>query len=53
VAYNLLLSGVSAAEASAVAGRLRESGGGVRGVQALVFAVAGGTQLSMNLHRLR
>ena len=53
VAYNLLLAGVSAAEASAVAGRLRESAGGVRGVQALVFAVAGGTQLSMNLHRLR
>ena len=53
VAYNLLLAGVSAAEASAVAGRLRESAGGVRGVQALVFAVAGGTQLSMNLTRLR
>jgi glutamate formiminotransferase len=53
VAYNLLLAGVSAAEASAVAGRLRESAGGVRGVQALVFAVSGGTQLSMNLTRLR
>ncbi len=53
VAYNLLLAGVSVAEASAVAGRLRESAGGVRGVQALVFAVAGGTQLSMNLTRLR
>jgi glutamate formiminotransferase / 5-formyltetrahydrofolate cyclo-ligase len=53
VAYNLLLAGVSAAEASAVAGRLRESAGGTRGVQALVFAVAGGTQLSMNLTRLR
>ncbi len=53
VAYNLLLAGVSAAEASAVAGRIRESAGGVRGVQALVFAVAGGTQLSMNLSRLR
>jgi glutamate formiminotransferase len=52
VAYNLLLAGVSAAEASGVAGRLRESAGGVRGVQALVFAVAGGTQLSMNLTRL-
>jgi glutamate formiminotransferase / 5-formyltetrahydrofolate cyclo-ligase len=53
VAYNLLLAGVSAAEASGVAGRLRESSGGVRGVQALVFAVSGGTQLSMNLTRLR
>ena len=53
VAYNLLLAGVSAAEASGVAGRLRESAGGVRGVQALVFAVAGGTQLSMNLTRVR
>jgi glutamate formiminotransferase len=53
VAYNLLLAGVSAAEASGMAGRLRESAGGVRGVQALVFAVGGGTQLSMNLTRLR
>jgi len=53
VAYNLLLAGVSPAEATAMAGRLRESSGGVRGVQALVFAVAGGTQLSMNLTRLR
>jgi glutamate formiminotransferase len=52
VAYNLLLAGVSAAEAAAVAARLRESGGGVRGVQALVFAVAGGVQLSMNLTRI-
>ena len=53
VAYNLLLAGVSVAEASGMAGRLRESSGGVRGLQALVFAVAGGTQLSMNLTRLR
>jgi glutamate formiminotransferase / 5-formyltetrahydrofolate cyclo-ligase len=53
VAYNLLLAGVAAAEAAGVAGRLRESAGGARGVQALVFAVAGGTQLSMNLFRLR
>jgi len=53
VAYNLLLAGVSAAEASGLAARLRESAGGVRGVQALVFAVAGGTQLSLNLTRLR
>jgi glutamate formiminotransferase / 5-formyltetrahydrofolate cyclo-ligase len=53
VAYNLLLAGVSVAEASGMAARLRESSGGVRGVQALVFAVAGGTQLSMNLNRLR
>jgi glutamate formiminotransferase / 5-formyltetrahydrofolate cyclo-ligase len=52
VAYNLLLAGVSAAEAAAMAARLRESGGGVRGVQALVFAVAGGVQLSMNLTRI-
>ena len=53
VAYNLLLEGVSAVEASAVAARLRESAGGVRGVQALVFAVAAGVQLSMNLTRPR
>jgi glutamate formiminotransferase len=53
VAYNLLLAGVSPAEASGLAARLRESAGGVRGVQALVFAVAGGTQLSLNLTRLR
>jgi glutamate formiminotransferase len=53
VAYNLLVAGVSVAEASGLAARLRESAGGVRGVQALVFAVAGGTQLSMNLTRLR
>ena len=52
VAYNLLLAGVSAVEAAAVAARLRESGGGVRGIQALVFAVAGGVQLSMNLTRV-
>ena len=52
VAYNLLLIGVTPAEAVTVAARLRESGGGVRGVQALVFAVAGGVQLSMNLNRL-
>jgi glutamate formiminotransferase len=51
VAYNLLLAGVSPVEAAALAARLRESGGGVRGVQALVFAVAGGVQLSMNLNR--
>jgi glutamate formiminotransferase len=53
VAYNLLLAGVSAVEASGLAARLRESAGGVRGVQALVFAVAGGTQLSLNLTRLQ
>lgn len=50
VAYNLVLSGVGEAEARGLAARLRESGGGLAGVQALVFVLPGGqVQLSMNL----
>lgn len=52
VAYNLLLNGVSLPQARALAGSLRESSGGVPGIQALVFEVAAGVQLSMNLTRL-
>ena len=53
VAYNLLLTGISPEAARSLASALRESAGGVPGVQALVFEVAAGTQLSMNLTRLR
>ena len=53
VAYNLLLSGLDLDGARALARSLRESGGGVPGVMALVFEVSAGIQLSMNLTRLR
>ncbi len=53
VAFNVLLPEVSVAEAWRVARSLRESAGGLRGVQALVFELRGGRiQLSMNLFRL-
>src|SRR5437899_2814930 len=53
VAFNVLLPDVDASEARALARSLRESSGGLRGVQALVFELPGGrTQLSMNLFRL-
>jgi len=53
VAFNVLLPEVSVAEAWRVARSLRESAGGLRGVQALVFELPGGRiQLSMNLFRL-
>jgi len=53
VAFNVLLPEVTVAEASRVARSLRESTGGLRGVQALVFELPGGRiQLSMNLFRL-
>ena len=53
VAFNVILDGVDAAAARALARSLRESAGGMRGVQALVFALPGGrVQLSMNLFRL-
>lgn len=52
VAFNVLLPDVSVAEARALARALRESEGGLRGVQALVFELPGGrVQLSMNLFR--
>ena len=53
VAFNVLLEGLSVAEARAVARSLRESAGGVRGVMALVFELPDGRlQLSMNLFRV-
>lgn len=53
VAFNVLLPEVTVAEARRVARALRESSGGLRGVQALVFELPGGRiQLSMNLFRL-
>jgi glutamate formiminotransferase / 5-formyltetrahydrofolate cyclo-ligase len=53
VAFNVILQGVDAAAARALARSLRESGGGMRGVHALVFSLRGGRlQLSMNLFRL-
>jgi glutamate formiminotransferase / 5-formyltetrahydrofolate cyclo-ligase len=53
VAFNVLLPGMSAVEARALASSLRESRSGMRGVQALVFELPGGrVQLSMNLFRV-
>jgi glutamate formiminotransferase len=53
VAFNVLLPGMSVAEAAALARSLRESRSGMRGVQALVFELSGGrVQLSMNLFRV-
>jgi glutamate formiminotransferase len=53
VAFNVLLPGMDAAEARALARSLRESQAGLRGVQALVFELSGGSvQLSMNLFRV-
>jgi glutamate formiminotransferase / 5-formyltetrahydrofolate cyclo-ligase len=53
VAFNVLLPGMPAVEARALASSLRESRSGMRGVQALVFELPGGrVQLSMNLFRI-
>jgi len=53
VAFNVLLPGMSVAEAGALARSLREARSGMRGVQALVFELSGGrVQLSMNLFRV-
>jgi glutamate formiminotransferase len=53
VAFNVILPGLQLREARAVARSLRESGGGLRGVQALVFELGDRRiQLSMNLFRL-
>jgi glutamate formiminotransferase len=59
VAFNVLLPGLGLRAARALARSLRESAGGMRGVQALVFelprglvATEGRVQLSMNLFRL-
>ena len=53
MAFNVLLPDVDLGTARLLARALRESGGGMRGVQALVFELPGGVvQLSMNLFRL-
>jgi glutamate formiminotransferase len=53
VAFNVILPGLGVDAARQLARTLRESGGGLRGVQALVFELAGGqVQLSMNLFRV-
>ena len=53
VAFNVLLPGLDLKTARALARSLRESGGGMRGVQALVFELPRGVlQLSLNLVRL-
>jgi glutamate formiminotransferase len=53
VAFNVLLPGSDLTTARAVARTIRESGAGMRGVQALVFELPGGRlQLSMNLFRI-
>ncbi|MEA2644116.1 MAG: glutamate formiminotransferase / formiminotetrahydrofolate cyclodeaminase [Chloroflexota bacterium] len=53
VAFNVVLRGVDVVAARSLARSLRESGGGMRGVHALVFELSDGrVQLSMNLFRL-
>src|SRR4029077_13255883 len=53
VAFNVILPGLQLREGRALGRSLRESGGGLRGVQALVFELGDGRiQLSMNLFRL-
>jgi glutamate formiminotransferase len=53
VAFNVLLPGMDVIQARALARSMRESQGGLRGVQALVFQLPGGrVQLSMNLFRV-
>lgn len=53
VAFNVLLPGMDAGAARALARSLREARAGMRGVQALVFELPGGrVQLSMNLFRV-
>ena len=50
VAFNLELDTPNPEIARAVAGRLRESGGGLRGVRALGLPREGGAQVSINVH---
>jgi glutamate formiminotransferase len=53
VAFNVFLPGTDVVQARTLARSLRESAGGLRGVQALVFELPGGqVQLSMNLFRI-
>lgn len=52
VAFNVMLPEADVVTAHALARSIRESAGGMRGVQALVFVLPGGrVQLSMNLFR--
>jgi glutamate formiminotransferase len=52
IAFNVLLPDADVVTARALARSLRESAGGMRGVQALIFVLPGGrVQLSMNLFR--
>jgi glutamate formiminotransferase / 5-formyltetrahydrofolate cyclo-ligase len=54
VAFNVILYDTDLVGARALARSLRESGAGLRGVQALAFPLSGGrVQLSMNLFRLQ
>lgn len=53
LAYNVVLPGAPPAAAAKLAASIRESSGGMAGVQALAFDLGGGLrQLSMNLVRL-
>ncbi len=53
VAFNVILPGFELAAARVLARSLRESAGGLRGVQALAFQLGDGrVQLSMNLFRI-
>jgi glutamate formiminotransferase / 5-formyltetrahydrofolate cyclo-ligase len=53
IAFNIMLPELDLAGARNLARSLRESGGGLRGVQALAFELSGGrVQLSMNLFRI-
>lgn len=53
VAYNIVLPGATAEQAAKLAAAIRESSGGLPGVQALAFDLGSGLrQLSMNLVRL-
>lgn len=49
LAWNIGVEGVPEDRLRLLAAQLRESGGGFEGLRALVFRVAGGLQLSMNL----
>jgi glutamate formiminotransferase len=52
VAYNVLLDTNEVAQAERIAAEIRESGGGMPGVQARGFLIDGRAQVSMNLHDL-
>jgi glutamate formiminotransferase len=53
VAFNVILYDIDIAGARALARSIRESGGGLHGVQALAFELSGSrVQLSMNLFRI-